>query len=92
MFYVFSSLPVHLLFACRHLACLILEGVVYYAFKNKAGNVLNNTQNLNGSIDRFWFNATFISRKLFSLLCAYGCAHKVRNVLDNACKTKGRAR
>ena len=41
-FRLFPSLPVLLSFACRHLACLILEGVAGYAFKNKTGNVLNN--------------------------------------------------
>jgi len=65
--------------------------VVHYTFKNTAGNVLNYTQNLNGSIDRFGFNAAFISRKLFSLLCAYECAHKVKIVFDSACKIRGRA-
>ena len=89
---LFSSLPVHLLFACRHLACLIFFDVVHYAFKSKIGNVPNNTQKLNGSNDRFGFSAAFIRRKLFSLLCAYECSYKVRNVLDDACKIKGRAR
>ena len=65
--------------------------VVHYTFKNKVGNVLNNTQNLNSSIDRFGFNAAFISRKLFSLLCAYECAYKVKIVFDSACKIRGRA-
>ena len=92
MFYVvfITSCPS---FVCLSASCLSCSfDVVHYAFKNKIGNVLNNIQKLNGSIDRFGFNATFISRKLFSLFCAYECAHKVRNVLDNACKIKGRAR
>ena len=92
MFYVvfITSCPS---FVCLSASCLSYSfDVVHYAFKNQAGNVLNNTQKLNGSIDRFGFNAAFISRKLFSLFCAYECAHKVRNVLDDACKIKGRAR
>ena len=35
------------------------------------------------------FNAGFIRRKLFSLLCAYKCAHKVEAGLDNARKSRG---
>ena len=42
----FPSLPVHLSFACRHLACHISLGLVYIAFKNNIENVLNKTQNL----------------------------------------------
>ena len=92
MFYVvfITSCPS---FVCLSASCLSYSFVVvHYAFKNKIGNVLNNTQNLNGSNDRFGFNAAFIRRKLFSLLCAYECSYKVRNVLDDACKIKGRAR
>lgn len=91
MFYVvfITSCPS---FLCLSASCLsYFFDVVHYAFKSKIGNVLNNTQKLNGSNDRFGFNAAFIRRKLFSLLCVYECAHKVRNVLDNACKIKGRA-
>ena len=92
MFYVvfITSCPS---FVCLSASCLSYSFVVvHYAFKSKIGNVLNNTQNLNGSNDRFGFNAAFIRRKLFSLLCAYECSYKVRNVLDDACKIKGRAR
>lgn len=91
MFYVvfITSSPS---FVCLSASCLSCSfDVVHYAFKNMVGNVLNNKQNLNGSINRFGFNAAFIGRKLFSLLCAYECAHKMRNVLDVACKIKGRA-
>lgn len=92
MFYV-VFITSCLSFVCLSASCLSCSfDVVHYAFKSKIGNVLNNTQKLNGSNDRFGFNATFISRKLFSLFCAYECVHKVRNVLDIACKTKGRAR
>ena len=85
-----TSCPFFVCLSASYLSCSF--DVVHYTFKNMVGNVLNNKQNLNGSINRFGFNAAFISRKLFSLLCAYECAHKVRNVLDVACKIKGRAR
>ena len=38
---------VHLSFACRHLACHILD-YARYTLKNKTDYMLNNTQNLSG--------------------------------------------
>jgi hypothetical protein len=38
---------VHLSFACRHLACHILD-YARYTFKNKTDNMINNAQNLSG--------------------------------------------
>jgi hypothetical protein len=38
---------VHLSFACRHLACHILDYTLY-TFKNKTDNMINNPQNLSG--------------------------------------------
>ena len=46
IFSLFPSLPAHLSFACRHLACLILSAQPATSFKNKADKILNNTQNL----------------------------------------------
>ncbi|RKW62719.1 MAG: hypothetical protein D8H98_03095 [Prevotella sp.] len=58
-------------FVCLSASCLSYSFVVvHYAFKNKIGNVLNNTQNLNGSNDRFGFNAAFSSAGNFSRSCA----------------------
>ena len=55
MFYVVFIAPSPS-FVCLSASCLsYCFDVVHYAFKNKIGNMLNNTQNLSGSNDRFGF-------------------------------------
>ena len=47
---IFLAAPlfsVHLSFACRHLACHILD-YTRNTFKNKTDNMINNPQNLSG--------------------------------------------
>lgn len=41
---LFSSLPVHLSFDCRHHACLILFDVAHHAFKNITGKMPTSKQ------------------------------------------------
>ena len=77
-FRLFSSLPVHLSFACRHLACLILFDLAHYAFKNITGK-MPTSRVLACSIGRLGLNAVanhnFLLLNLFHEVNQYAFTH-----------------